>query len=196
MVLPGYGFHVSTSTVPRVWASAYHDGIVWCNQLLGLLATMLNHMAADEHFGPPGQSPGAVPPDGVVPGDGGDPTSNPRADRSPSWRRSLVKAYVDKYLVGQVWGQIHDGQVQDSDPDTGHIGSRPMTEPGSGSGRSSVEAVREAAAGSVSPGCGGTNHVWYLQYLTPKEVTGRLLQLDHASIKVGGRVMLGFMISG
>ena len=158
-----------------MWASTYHDGIVWCNQLVRKLSTMMLQIASDLNQGHKGTcldhgidgGSASCPPGGE--GDEGPPRGGGMQDLL-TLRNDLVMRHVKHALIGRDNGGLHQRLFLRAD---GH--NRPPGPP--------VKLHDALRGASGRRQCTGANLVWYLQYNSPKPVTKALFQLDHSSIK-------------
>ncbi len=152
-----------------MWASAHHDGICWCNQLVAKLAEMMLRVAIDVHSSAFEAGEGTT---GSTCG-----VTGPAAGMAA--RSRLVMRRVRSALVGA--GSLYQQLLP-----TGQGGGQQAAQAPWQSGsaipqRDLSQALKQAHRRQ----CAGANLAWYLQYNTPKLPTKQaLLQLRHTSIKV------------
>ncbi len=176
---PDLALHSSLESIPGVWASAFHDGIVWCNQLVVRVADMMLGVARE--------------------------ASKPAASQHSAGaedRNSLVMSRVRSTLFGP-YGCLHRNLMLaasqraalDSCSAPSAAAQSSLTR-GSSSGCGSEAAaggrgvpltLSEALTRAPTTKCTGPNLAWYLQYNTPRAVTTPLLHLKHSAIKVSQR---------
>ena len=164
-----------------MWASSYHDGIVWCNQLVVKLSVLLRDVAiralsASEDSSRRGRGRGQSfsgdpPPEAAqgppLPQEGANgPSLTPEAEGSLlASRAAMVMRRAEVALRGGNGRSLEDRLM--------------IAKKGWG--------LDEVLEGADRKTCTGANLAWYQQYNTAKKVTKPLLQLKPSSVKVWGR---------
>ena len=172
---PEISLHAIVEAIPGVWASTYHDGIVWCNQLVTRLSSMMLQIASDLNRGRNVTCPdnGDHNPKSCPLIKGGD-EGHVKAEEDPlEARNKLVMGYARNALVGN-GKSLRQQLFQKSDGPDALTGGRALP----------LRLNDILNDPTRRKQCTGANLVWYLQYNSPRPVTKRLLQLKPSSIKV------------
>ncbi|GAX74124.1 hypothetical protein CEUSTIGMA_g1573.t1 [Chlamydomonas eustigma] len=187
------GLHTSMESIPGVWASVHHEGIVWCNQLLiktvammmdvaGNISSRYSHSEVNTH--PETASQGAA---GQKAGQESGKSELLILPAQKAWvlkvahQALLGSGSLHQHLMLHPWSDLQDdadGATSSSaPPEVGDLGHEKHD------GTLSGGLLHKALILAEERECRGANLAWYLQYNTPKMVHKPMIKLKHSSIK-------------
>ena len=195
---PELSLHADTEAIPGVWASAYHDGIVWCNQLVVKLSALLRDVAIRSLSATPSPSLSSSPTSSWL--DNRAATIIQRAEVALRGRtgRNLMERMMLETTSTEGQSQAQNGTggkgsgggggIGEDIGDDGQDGERQSRDVDNSLPTPSpprVWSVDEALAKLADRRlCSGANLAWFQQYNSDKAVKKPLLQLRQSSVKV------------
>jgi hypothetical protein len=185
-------------SIPGVWASVHHEGIVWCNQLLIRTISMMTDVAisVSSRSSLPERSTQTEGTDqGVTVQTEGRNIGKLLPFGAVSAQKPFVLKVARKALLGS--GSLHQhlllhpwSNPQHSNASTTAATVTPTASPegapglGRQDGTLGGDVAHQALMLAEEKQCRGANLAWYLQYNTPRTVRKPMIKLKHSSIKV------------